>query len=229
MFLIDSQDFSIPMALIDLIPVILFFISGVILLNDLYNKLVKGNYAMLATGVCMIFLAGVLKAIHKILAGAGFIDFVVLNKCFFPMQGFGFILLGTSLLGMFYEKKESVQIKSSILLIYLLLLTELKEYTGSIPFIIIQVLGASVFYFMLGYISIEMKTNTSLIFIIISFITMLLMGYLTSKFNNYELAKWNWIAEIVNIISQITLLLSVYILHKKGLANVELKKRGKKE
>ena len=61
MFLIDSQDFSIPMALIDLIPVILFFISGVILLNDLYNKLVKGNYAMLATGVCMIFLAGVLK------------------------------------------------------------------------------------------------------------------------------------------------------------------------
>ena len=55
MFLIDSQDFSIPMALIDLIPVILFFISGIILLNDLYNKLVKGNYAMLATGVCMVF------------------------------------------------------------------------------------------------------------------------------------------------------------------------------
>ena len=229
MFLIDSQDFSIPMALIDLIPVILFFISGIILLNDLYNKLVKGNYAMLATGVCMVFLAGVLKAIHKILAGAGLIDFVVLNKCFFPMQGFGFLLLGTSLLGIFYERKEDIKVKSSTLLLYLLFLTELKEYTGSIPFIIFQVLGASIFYFMLGYISIEIKTTSSLIFIIISFITMLLMGYLTSKFNNNELAKWNWIAEIVNVISQITLLLSIYILHKKGLAKFEFKKRGKNE
>jgi len=227
MFLLDSQGFSIPMAFVDLIPVILFFISGIILLNDLYNKLVKGNYALLATGVSMIFLAGLLKAIHKILAGAGVCDFTALNKSFFPMQSFGFVFLGAALLGLFYTKRHHEE-KTLVVVPFLFIpiLTELIEYNSSMPFVIIQVLGATVFYFMIFYIGLKMKSISSMILTILAFVTMLCMGYLSSKFSDGDLAKLNWIAEVVNIVSQGALLGSVFILHKKGLNNFIFKKRG---
>lgn len=224
MLLVDSSNFSIPMAFLDLIPVILFFISGVILLNDLYNKLVKGNYALLATGVIMVFLAGLLKAIHKVLAGAGTCDFVALNKCFFPMQSFGFVFAGAALLGLFYKKKDTkVKAMSITPIIFTPILTELVEYNSSIPFVVIQVLGATVFYGMIVYICIKMKSIPSIVLTIIAFVTMLGMGYLSSKFSEASFAKWNWIAECVNIISQGTLLGSVIILHIKGLNDFEFK------
>ena len=227
MFLLDSQDFSIPMALVDLIPVILFLISGIILLNDLYNKLVKGNYALLATGVSMIFLAGVLKAIHKILAGAGICDYVALNKSFFPMQSIGFVLLGIALVGLLYSNKKTNNTNTmSFVPFGFLLLTPLAEYNSSMPVVIIQIIGTTVFFAMLFYIALKMKCIPSLILIIIGYITLLAMGYLSSKFQDGELAKWNWIAEVINIVSQASLLGAMVILHKKDLVKFELR-RGK--
>lgn len=225
MFLLDSQEFSIPMALVDLIPVILFLISGIILLNDLYNKLVKGNYALLATGVSMIFLAGVFKAIHKILAGAGACDFVALNKSFFPMQSIGFVLMGIALVGIFYKKKPENKVLSFSPFL-MIPLAELTEYNNSMPFVIIQIIGTTILFFMLFYIALKMKSIPSMILIVIAYICLLAMGYLSSKFQDASLAKWNWIAEVVNIVSQGSLLAAVFILHKKDLINFELE-RGK--
>ena len=43
-------NFTVPMALMDYVPVIFFGITAVILLRDLYNKMFKGAYALLAAG-----------------------------------------------------------------------------------------------------------------------------------------------------------------------------------
>ena len=40
-------DFSVPMALVDYIPVLFFGIAAVLLQRDLYNKMYKGAYALL--------------------------------------------------------------------------------------------------------------------------------------------------------------------------------------
>ena len=228
MFLLDSQNFSIPMAFVDLIPVILFFISGLFLLNDLYNKLVKGNYALLATGVIMIFMAGLFKAIHKILAGAGVCDFVALSKCMFPMQSFGFVCLAIALIGILYTKKgtETKTLVLTPIFLTPLFLEELVEYNSSLPFVIIQVIAATVFYAMVFYIALKMKSITSMILTVIAWVTMLTMGYLSSKFSDGDLKKLNWIAELVNIVSQGALLASILLLHKKGLNTFTFKKRG---
>ena len=53
---------TVTMALVDLIPVVLFFAAAVILQRDLYEKMVKGAFALLATGSVMVLLAGVFKA-----------------------------------------------------------------------------------------------------------------------------------------------------------------------
>ena len=57
---------TVTMALVDLIPVVLFFAAAVILQRDLYEKMVKGAFALLATGSVMVLLAGVFKALWKI-------------------------------------------------------------------------------------------------------------------------------------------------------------------
>ena len=44
-------NFSIPMALVDYIPVIFFGVTMVLLQRDLYNKMFKGAYALFAAGM----------------------------------------------------------------------------------------------------------------------------------------------------------------------------------
>ena len=39
-------NFTIPMALMDFVPVIFFGVTAVVLLRDLYSKMVKGAYAL---------------------------------------------------------------------------------------------------------------------------------------------------------------------------------------
>ena len=104
---VDSADFSVGMALLDMVPVILFFVAGIFLLKDMYNKLVKGNYALLATGTIMIFFAGLFKAIYKSLVALNVCAWEALNLAFFPMQATGFLLLGGAMLGVFYSQKEN--------------------------------------------------------------------------------------------------------------------------
>ncbi len=55
------KDFSIAMALVDYIPVILFLIASIILQRDLYNKMSKGAFALFSAGTINIFSAGARK------------------------------------------------------------------------------------------------------------------------------------------------------------------------
>ena len=51
-------NFTVPMALMDYLPVFFFGVTAVLLLRDLYNKMFKGAYALLAAGCVNVFLAG---------------------------------------------------------------------------------------------------------------------------------------------------------------------------
>lgn len=68
-------NFTIPMALMDYLPVIFFGITAVILLRDLYNKMSKGAYALLAAGSVNVFIAGFCKATWKLLYAANICGF----------------------------------------------------------------------------------------------------------------------------------------------------------
>ena len=59
------KEFSVPMALVDFIPVLLFAVAAIMLQRDLYNKMSKGAFALFATGTIDIIFAGFLKALGK--------------------------------------------------------------------------------------------------------------------------------------------------------------------
>ncbi|MBR5881846.1 MAG: hypothetical protein IKZ16_09155, partial [Clostridia bacterium] len=86
------NDFSISMALVDYIPVILFAMASVILLRDLYSKMSKGAFALFSAGLIDVTVAGALKATWKLLYAMGACNFEALDHMFFPVQSIGFLL-----------------------------------------------------------------------------------------------------------------------------------------
>ena len=82
-------NFTVIMALVDYIPVLLFLIAALILQHDLYNKMSKGCFALFAAGTIDIFIAGALQATWKLLYAAGICDFRALNTFFMPAQSLG--------------------------------------------------------------------------------------------------------------------------------------------
>ena len=76
------MEFSVPMALVDYIPVAFFAITAVILMRDLYHLMSKGAFAIFSAGLLNVIIAGALKATYKLLYAAGICDFAALNDMF---------------------------------------------------------------------------------------------------------------------------------------------------
>ena len=199
---------SVPMAIVDFIPVVLFFISAVILQRDLYNKMSKGAFALLAAGSIMVLIGGIYKASWKILYALNICDFVVLDTSMFPMQAPGFMLVFLSLITLGSKSNKTLAVAAP------------AAYTSNLIFIIFQVVGLGGTQFILSTKAHKMKKPVAIICFVISFIFMLGMGYLGSKFD--DSSSMHWTAQLTNIISQGALLIGVMIMHKAGLAKEDV-------
>ena len=100
------NQFSVPMALVDFIPVFLFGAASAILMRDLYNKMTRTSFSLFAAGSINVFSAGFLKALWKLLYAAGICDFAALDAMFFPVQSIGFLLAGAGIILMFVKRKQ---------------------------------------------------------------------------------------------------------------------------
>ncbi len=205
---------TVTMALVDFIPVALFFAAAVILQRDLYNKMVKGAYALLASGSILVLIGGIYKAGWKILYALKICDFQALDISFFPMQAPGFLLVFLALAGMFtkYNKEAGACASGNS---KLMCIATIPVYTGNIIFIICQTLGCAGTQWCLLALALRMKKKSAALLFVVSFVFMLGMGYLSSKFD--DSSSMHWIAQSVNIVSQGALLGGVVILHRSGL------------
>lgn len=203
---------TVAMALVDFIPVLLFFAAAVLLQRDLYNKMVKGAYALLATGSTMVLIGGIFKALWKILYALGICDYQALDAAFFPLQGPGFLLVFLSLVGMFtrYNKRHVTAMSVAVV----------PVYSSTLPFVLMQVVGCAGAQWTLFAISLKLKRKEAAALYIVSFIAMLGMGYLSATFD--DSSSMHWTAQCVNLISQGAFLWGTAILHRAGLAQQDL-------
>lgn len=204
------NDFSIPMALVDYIPVIFFAVAAIILQRDLYNKMSKGAFALFAAGTIDIIFAGALKATWKLLFAAGVCDFQALNAMFFPVQSIGFLLAGIGILAMLIHKQSNSTFAAAVP----------PVFSGTFVFVGLMVAGLGLMDAVLCIFSVKMKKPALIAVFVFSFVCSLGMGYLSSQ--DFAEASMNWIAEGVNVAGQGSLLIGVMLLHKKGLARLEL-------
>lgn len=201
---------SVPMALVDYIPVILFLLATLTLMHDLYHMMSKGAFALFSAGSITVFMAGIYKATWKLLYALNVCDFVALNKAFFPMQTTGFVLMGIGIIGLLhFDQGKTLAVAAPV------------AYTSSMIFVVFMVLGLGASWIGLGRLALKMKKKNVFILLMISFVCMLGMGYLSSK--DFSNPMYNWIGEGVNILGMCLLLVSVKMLHKNGLEEFELK------
>ena len=205
------NDFSISMALVDYIPVVLFAIASVILLRDIYNKMSKGAFALFSAGVINVTLAGGLKATWKLLYAMGVCDFQALDKMFFPVQSIGFLLAGVGILAMLVFRQTKAKLLAAVPPVFL----------GTFLFVGIMVAGLGIMDTVLCILSAKLKKPWFIAVFAVSFICSLGMGYLSSK--DFAEAAMNWIAEGVNVVGQGTLLWGVCMMHRSGLAEMRLR------
>ena len=197
-------NFTIPMALMDFVPVIFFGITAVLLLRDLYNKMFKGAYALLAAGSVNVFLADFCKALWKLLYAANICDFVALEEMFMPVNSLGLLFVGLSLIGMLCWKNKSVMLSATP-----------PVFASSMPFIMMMVIGLGGLCAGLSVIAAKMKKAGVMALFILSFVCAMAMGYMSSQDSTQ--AWVNWAEQSINTVSQLCLMLGVIALHKAGL------------
>ena len=194
---------SLPMALFDYIPVILYCVSAIILQRGLYYSMSKGAFAVFSAGTIMSITAGLFKATWKLLYALNICDFDRLNQCFFPMQSVGFLLAGIALVAMVCvdQKVNSSNCVAPVV------------FAGTGIFVTLSILGILGMCVGLSVEAKKRKKTSAMIMFIITFVFMLMMGYLSSR--DFEQASMNWIAEGVNVVGWSIFLIGSRILTKQ--------------
>ena len=203
------HDFSVAMGLMDFVPVVFFGVTAVILLRDLYNKMFKGAYALLAAGTINVFTAGFCKALWKLLYAANICDFATLEQIFLPLNSLGLLLVGLSLIGMLCWKKKTVTLSVAPVV-----------FSGGMVFIMMMVVGLGGLCAGMSVLAAKMKKKWTIILFVLSFVCAMGMGYMSSQ--DSSLAWVNWVEQSINTVSQLCLMLGVIALHKAGLAEYEM-------
>lgn len=201
-------NFTIPMALMDFVPVLFFSYAAALLQQDLYNKMTKGSFALFAAGTVNIFAAGLLKAVWKLLYAAGICDFLALNTMFLPVQSLGFLLAGIGIIWMLIGKKQTTLVVAPPL------------FSGSFIFIMMMVLGLGSICTVLSILAVKMRKKSAMTLFILSFLASMGMGAMSGQDSTQ--AWVNWTEQTINCVGQGLLLAGVIILDKHGLKDLTL-------
>ena len=204
------KEFTVTMALVDFIPVAFFAAASVILMRDLYNKMSKGAFALLAAGTIDVAFAGAMKALYKLLYAAGVCDFAPLSDMFFPVQSIGFLLAGLGMLAMICRRQKETALTAAAP----------AAFKGTFIFVGCMVAGFGMMNAVLSVLAKKIKKPWLTVLFVLAWVCMLAMGYLSTR--NFAEAKMNWIAQGVNILGQGSFLLGTILAHKNGLAEIRL-------
>lgn len=230
--------FSLALALFDFVPVILFTLTSVTLMRDLYDSMSKGAFALFAAGCLDIISAGTLKALYKLLYAMGLCNFTALDDVFFPLQSLGFALSGLGLFALVTHRQERnkeedkarIRVRRivypmlAIIIIDVLVISiksmnrgeEIPPYfSGTFLFVTLMLLGLLLMEGSLIRVTIALKKKSLIILFIVSFLSSLSMGYLSSR--DFTLSIYNWIGEGVNTLGQASFFLASLIMHGNGL------------
>ena len=187
---------TVPMALMDFVPVLLFGAAWLILYKDLKNKLDLCSGVLLPLGAGLVFLAGFLKATWKMQKALGVPAVELFNKMMFPTQSVGFLLMAVGMLALMYGKRKSAR---SLTMVWVMLT-------------VLGNLGASA-----GLVWIASKVKKAAVpLFIVAFVCSMMMGYLSSR--DFAQASMHWIAQSVNTLGQALLLVGALLVHKAGLS-----------
>lgn len=193
------KEFSVPMALVDYLPVIFFLLGTNLIARDLKHAMSKVTYILFRAGSLLVFVAGALKATYKLLYALKVGELVWMSNQFFANQAFGFLLAGIGItLAVIKPRKDAT---------YAIIPT--------MGLVGIMVVGLGAMDVSLAFLASKLRKRSALICFIVSFFLCLCMGYLSTK--DFDKAFMNWMAQGINVVGQLLLYVGARILHEAGL------------
>jgi len=195
--------FTVPMALMDFVPVLCFGYAAALLQRDLYDKMRKSHFALFAAGTINIFTAGLLKAVWKLLYAAGICDFHALNTMFLPVQSIGFLLAGLGIVLMLTKRQTVTAAVAPPL------------FSGSAIFIVMMVLGLGSICTALSILAVKLKKKGAMVLFILAFLCSMGMGAMSGQ--DATMAWVNWMEQGINCVGQGLLMWGVILLDRAGL------------
>ena len=91
------KEYSIPMAVFDLLPVVFFIAGTMTIAGDMKHKMTLPARVLFEGGSWIVCAAGILKALYKLIYSLGLGDLTWMSGQFFYNQAFGFLLAGVGL------------------------------------------------------------------------------------------------------------------------------------
>ena len=165
----------------------------------------KKFYTLFVIGMSMSLIMGFLIPTYKLIVGLGFLDFTPPGYLV-VITGIGLFTAGTSLfINVSKEEDLSKWCGAGLLL---------PIATLNMIWIILGVIGEALIYISLIKISKENNLTKPIVFLVISFCFIILMG-MCGSLENINSALTHWILEIENVCTQIFLLLAVINLFPK--------------
>ncbi len=222
------KEYSIPMAVFDLLPVVFFIAGTMTIAGDMKQKMTLPAKILFVGGSWIVCAAGFLKALYKLIYSLGRGDLTWMSGQFFYNQAFGFLLAGVGLTlavtrldkaqgggagsggsGSNSDGAGSGSSGSGSGRLYSIVPIPIMALVG------MMVAGLAALDASLCFLAAKLKKRSALVLFIVSFFLCLGMGYLSSK--NFEKASMNWIAEGINAVGQLAFLAGCGILHEAGL------------
>lgn len=192
------KEFSVPMAIVDYIPVILFFLAFSTIYKDLKDKVSSVIKVLLVAGGSLVTAAGGLKATYKLLYALNVGDFGWMSRQMFSNQAFGFLLLGIGLI-------LTVRPVSK----------HLNAFLPTMALVLLMVIGLGAMDAVLAYYANKLKKRSAMICFIVSFFLSMMMGYLSSR--DFTKASMNWLAQGINCAGMFLLFIGAKSLDEAGL------------
>ena len=208
------KEYSIPMAVFDLLPVVFFIAGTMTIAGDMKQKMTLPSRILFVGGSWIVGAAGLLKALYKLAYSTGLGDPAWMSRQFFYNQAFGFLLAGVGLT-LAVTRLDKAQGGgagsggSGSGKLYSIVPIPVMALVG------MMVAGLAALDASLCFLAAKLKKRKALVLFIISFFLCLGMGYLSSK--SFEKASMNWIAEGINAVGQLAFLAGCGILHEAGL------------
>ena len=217
------KEYSIPMALFDMLPVVFFMTGTTTIAADMRQKMTLPSKILFVGGSWIVGAAGLLKALYKLVFSTGMGDPAWMSGQFFYNQALGFLLAGIGLtLAVTQLDKAQPGVAGSggsgsggskggsgSGKLYSVVPIPVMALVG------IMVAGLAALDASLCFLAARLKKRSALVLFIVSFFMCLGMGYLSSR--SFEKASMNWIAEGVNAVGQLAFLAGCRILHGAGL------------
>ena len=217
------KEYSIPMALFDMLPVIFCMTGTTTIAADMRQKMTLPSKILFVGGSWIVGAAGLLKALYKLVFSTGMGDPAWMSGQFFYNQALGFLLAGIGLTlavtrldkaqpggaGSGGSGSGGSKGGSGSGKLYSVVPIPVMALVG------IMVAGLAALDASLCFLAARLKKRSALVLFIVSFFMCLGMGYLSSR--SFEKASMNWIAEGVNAVGQLAFLAGCRILHGAGL------------